>query len=223
MLDNCRTGRHTFSCMQQHVTRGGVNDSKASHAQRLGLSRFHHRRKASEQVKPFCFEVFMLIRLNNCDVDVLIDDDSYDVVKGYKWMLLGSAPYLYAISYHDNTHTLMHRLIAKANQGEIVDHINHNTLDNRKANIRVCSHCENMANRKMSKSNKTGVRGVYLDTRYKNKDVYRAEVRSNGERHRKTFTSLDDAKHWVMEMSKHLHGNFACLDGLSTPSACPIV
>lgn len=56
MLDNCHTGRHTSSCMQQHVTRGGVNDSKASHAQRSGLSRFHHRRKASEQVKPFCFE-----------------------------------------------------------------------------------------------------------------------------------------------------------------------
>lgn len=45
--------------------------------------------------------------------------------------------------------------------GKVIDHINHNTLDDRKENLREVSNAENMRNRKwLQSNNKSGVVGV---------------------------------------------------------------
>jgi hypothetical protein len=52
----------------------------------------------------------------------------------------------------------MHRLIAGATQGLDVDHVNGDRADNRRANLRVCTHAENMGNHRGRNGELRGVR-----------------------------------------------------------------
>jgi hypothetical protein len=55
----------------------------------------------------------------------------------------------------------LHRWIKEVPQGLVIDHINHNTLDNRNENLRVVTHSQNHQNRKgASKHSKSGYRNV---------------------------------------------------------------
>ena len=54
----------------------------------------------------------------------------------------------------------LHRLILDAPPGKHVDHINGDTLDNRKCNLRLCSIRENLLNRGPNKNNTSGYKGV---------------------------------------------------------------
>jgi hypothetical protein len=77
----------------------------------------------------------------------LVDDEDYEELMKYKW--LGNKQG-YAVSqkrkYSKTTATYIHRLIMDAPKGLVVDHINHDKLDNRKINLRICTQSENMAN-----------------------------------------------------------------------------
>lgn len=59
---------------------------------------------------------------------------------------------------------LAHRLVFLYVNGTMpineIDHINHNTKDNRLVNLRVVVHAKNQRNRKLFKNNKSGVVGV---------------------------------------------------------------
>lgn len=70
----------------------------------------------------------------------------------------------YAIFWKDNKRIRLHRWIVNCPSDMCVDHINHNTLDNRKCNLRVCTKGENNWN---NRNNKTGQPGVYWAKRDK--------------------------------------------------------
>ena len=54
----------------------------------------------------------------------------------------------------------LHRLIMGARKGEVVDHLNGNTYDNRKCNLRITDHSGNLRNTGKYKNNTSGYRGV---------------------------------------------------------------
>lgn len=54
----------------------------------------------------------------------------------------------------------MHRVIMCPGPGMVVDHINGDSLDNRRINLRVCLPCENAKNRRVGINNRSGFKGV---------------------------------------------------------------
>lgn len=95
----------------------------------------------------------------------LVDDDDYEVLSKYKWML-NHYGYAYRQKNHRKTggkcesFMMHHEVIGKAPKGMKVDHINRDTLDNRRSNLRVVTISENRINTKVKKNSKIGVKNV---------------------------------------------------------------
>lgn len=91
----------------------------------------------------------------------LVDAQDYDLINKTKWYLTSSGSAM-SSKWNNATckveHTAMHRVIMKCPKDKLVDHINHNRLDNRRSNLRICSDSQNQMN-KMGWS-KSGYKGV---------------------------------------------------------------
>lgn len=83
----------------------------------------------------------------------IVDDEDYEWLNQWKWTLNRcgkDGKYLYAGREANGKQIRMHRQILglTKNDPEMADHINHNGLDNRKCNVRICSNQQNQANSK---------------------------------------------------------------------------
>lgn len=86
----------------------------------------------------------------------LVDDEDYERVNAFKWNATANG-YSERIVARRQVHikgkkhnVYMHRFIMNAPSGMCVDHINHEPLDNRKSNLRICTktqNCHNMIKR----------------------------------------------------------------------------
>lgn len=141
---------------------------------------------------------------------VLVDSDKLEDISAYKWSLgrCGNALYVKrSVSIKNNApkqSVYLHRYIAKAIRGDIVDHINGDTLDNRLSNLRCVSTVVNVHNKhKMYGTNTSGVRGVSW---YKARSVWRARVKvMYKDLHLGYFTDLVDAERASNEAHKFIH------------------
>lgn len=92
----------------------------------------------------------MILRGKYCDkiAIVKIDKEDFSRVKEHKWGLKKNKNINYCESRINGKLVKLHRFILGEMKGKVVDHINHDGLDNRKNNLRYCTHSENMRNRK---------------------------------------------------------------------------
>lgn len=102
-----------------------------------------------------------------------------------------------------------HRVVTNAPKGMEVDHINHDKLDNRKSNLRLCTSIENGFNRPMSPENKSGHAGVYWD-RTTNRWI--ALLKCQGKSYSKTFRTIEGALAYRKELVERYFGVFANKD-----------
>ena len=91
----------------------------------------------------------LLINCRGEKITVLIDVEDEKLVSQYSWYLKDGYIRTHVKTLEGKrTNILMHRLIMLPAKTEQVDHINGIRNDNRKANLRICSACNNAANRR---------------------------------------------------------------------------
>lgn len=98
----------------------------------------------------------------------LIDDEDFSKVFGIRWCAVRQRNDWYAVTGGRKNLIRMHRLIMGVEDPKVmVDHRNHSGLDNRKENLRVCTHSQNQANSRLMRNNKSGCRGVFFCNKHK--------------------------------------------------------
>lgn len=109
-------------------------------------------------------------------VQAIIDIDDIPKISRYKWNISKG----YVITKQGTFHIKLHRLIMKdvLKDGKEINHINWNKLNNRKSNLRVVTHSENMNNLSISSRNTSDIKGIYYiklksqyRVNYENKDL----------------------------------------------------
>lgn len=136
---------------------------------------------------------------------VKIDVDDIPLISQYKWSFHHSG---YSIARINGHKVQMHRLIINAKDGDVVDHINHNGLDNRKYNLRICTTAQNEWNARKSPRNTSGVKGVNYD---KSRNKWRARISYNGKRiELGFFETKEEAEQARFKAEDELHGEFRC-------------
>ncbi len=96
----------------------------------------------------------------------IVDDEDYVMLMQYSWNCLKIGYASTSVGGRKNKKMIyMHRLImGVTKRSESVDHINKNKLDNRKSNLRICSHKQNCGNSSKPKGKHTSkYKGVYWD------------------------------------------------------------
>lgn len=97
---------------------------------------------------------------NDSSVAFLVDDEDYVRLNQYRWRLTGE----YAFASNGEARGIsMHRFLMAFYQkmdGVCVDHIDHDTFNNTKANLRIATYSQNGANQRLRANNTSGYKGV---------------------------------------------------------------
>ena len=101
---------------------------------------------------------------------IKIDIEDVERCKKYKWSIRknGNKNILFYVAAYSkenkNQIIRLHRYLMNCPDDKVIDHINHDTLDNRKQNLRICIRVVNSWYRK---DNKSGIAGVSYDKNHK--------------------------------------------------------
>lgn len=154
----------------------------------------------------------------------VVDDEDYEWLMQWKWNARRDrAGRWYAAraipdltKRHKQTAVLMHRVITNAPPDMWVDHKNHNALDNRRDNLRVCTPAGNSRNARIRSDNRSGYKGVGWHKKF---NRWRARIIIDGRRHDVGHfrTPLEAALAYDRAAREH-YGEFAHTNFNDTPS-----
>ena len=140
-------------------------------------------------------------RFGNKNGEFLIDKEDKDIVEQYVWHIRKTVNHCYAIaSLPENKKVHLHKLIMQTTS--VVDHINGDSMDNRKSNLRIVSQHHNMFN--IRKNKFVGVKKMP----YK-KNSYQAHIMKNYEDiYIGTYPTFIEAALARLQSEKNLFGEY---------------
>lgn len=148
----------------------------------------------------------------------LVDDADYEELSKYKWYSLKNCwGDFYAVRkspiQEGKRFTIyMHRQLLGLDYRDKRegDHQNHNTLDNRQDNLRVCTHFQNMRNQKLSLNQSSKFKGVTWDKCVKK---WQASIYVNGKSKNLGRFLMEEIAALAYDMvAIREFGEFACLN-----------
>ena len=157
------------------------------------------------------------------DKVALVDDEDFEKLNKYKWFVHRSSGRKEYYAYRSvkikgaTKSILMHRVILGAVGDVLIDHRNHDGLNNQKENLRICTTAQNAHNSGMRKHNTSGYKGVFWNKSTRN---WTAKIGVNNKRfHLGVFTNKHKAAKAYNEAAVKLHGEFAYQNALPTAVA----
>lgn len=151
------------------------------------------------------------VPLRNHPLPALVDDADFERTRGYNWRLCKEG-YVIALTGPSTKRIrhALHRIVMDAPDGLVVDHINHDKLDCRRGNLRLCSRLQNSYNRRHRADGASRFKGVSW-----NKDRRKWFASIGAERKNVYLGLFSDelsAARAYDEAALVLHGAFACLN-----------
>lgn len=142
----------------------------------------------------------------------IVDDEDYSKISAYKWYVSGKNGNAYAATRINGGNVQMHRFILNPKSGVFVDHINRNPFDNRKENLRACTHQQNMFNQAPPKNKTSKYKGVHW---HKRDNRWVSSIRFNDKLfHLGNFKDEIDAALYYDVAAQLFYGEFAYLNNV---------
>lgn len=147
----------------------------------------------------------------NTNKPFYFDLEDYDLIKGHRWYEQNG--YVVCV-VNEKKNLQMQNLIMDPQKGERVDHIRHNTMDNRKSQLRIGTISDNTINRRKSKSNKSGVPGVCW---HKGTRKWSAYITKNKKRYfLGVYSNIEDAIKVRMQAENDLFGEWSYKNSINS-------
>ncbi len=152
----------------------------------------------------------------------IVDDEDFEWLNEtqYKWQAhynpITQSYYAFRHSHKESQkqkYLQMHRMIMGVSRDKEVDHKNHDTLDNRKENLRIVTRSQNQANSRRRRDNTSGFKGVDFK---KSTGAWRARINCQKESiFLGEFGDKIEAAKAYNRAAKAYHGEYAKLNEIS--------
>lgn len=142
----------------------------------------------------------------------MVDDEDFDYLNKTNWSLTNKKSKLSEFHYAwSGNRILMHRIIlGVVGVGICVDHVDGNGLNNQRSNLRICTHAQNMANKKSKKNGTSKYLGVHKTPSY---GKWQAKIKHDKKRiYLGSFKNEIEAALAYNEAAIKIHGEFAKLN-----------
>ena len=190
------------------VGTGALRSGKSKSCIHCANSHIGKRKSTNEYI---IHEDYMECIIDNGD-SFIFDKEDFDIINKYNWCIDKNKTVVSGSYCFNGALKKIHTLITECQKPNVVDHINNNRCDNRKANLRVCTQHQNSMNCATPINNTSGYKGVSWSKR---KNKWRAYIKYNYKQiYLGLYNNKTDAAKAYNEAAIKYFGEFAHLNNI---------